>query len=259
MSRFNQMLNQIPNDYHSNRNQPGPPGPPGPPGSAGARGEPGPGGRPGFPGTPGMQGPPGERGGSFWLYTEITEEPACAGIGAGWKHSEGSVWHTSVLFGQSRQAVWEPPLPLVICRSQGCTLVIGVWESTCCFQQVSVEAFLSIGFSCGSGGKYCLGRSSQASHLTKCCDCGKNRAATKDIKLPNGLGPNSFYSFIQGLALVLGYLFDFNFMVDKWNWKGGREKCFLFFCFQMFQDSERQFKSYITCYLTVLMRCTHSS
>lgn len=67
MSRFNQMLNQIPNDYHSNRNQPGPPGPPGPPGSAGARGEPGPGGRPGFPGTPGMQGPPGERGRQFWL------------------------------------------------------------------------------------------------------------------------------------------------------------------------------------------------
>lgn len=62
MSRFNQMLNQIPNDYYSNRNQPGPPGPPGPPGSAGMRGEPGPGGRSGFPGTPGAQGPPGERG-----------------------------------------------------------------------------------------------------------------------------------------------------------------------------------------------------
>lgn len=67
MNRFNQMLNQIPNDYHSSRNQPGPPGPPGPPGSAGARGEPGPGGRPGFPGTPGMQGPPGERGGCLRL------------------------------------------------------------------------------------------------------------------------------------------------------------------------------------------------
>lgn len=63
MSRFNQMLNQIPNDYYSNRNQPGPPGPPGPPGAAGTRGEPGPGGRPGFPGPPGVQGPPGERGG----------------------------------------------------------------------------------------------------------------------------------------------------------------------------------------------------
>uniref|UniRef100_A0A8C3II56 Collagen alpha-1(XII) chain n=1 Tax=Chrysemys picta bellii TaxID=8478 RepID=A0A8C3II56_CHRPI len=62
MNRFNHMLNQIPNDYYANRNQPGPPGPPGPPGSAGARGEPGPGGRPGFPGTPGDQGPPGERG-----------------------------------------------------------------------------------------------------------------------------------------------------------------------------------------------------
>lgn len=62
MSRFNQMLNQIPNDYYSNRNQPGPPGPPGPPGNAGMRGEPGPGGRSGFPGTPGAQGPPGERG-----------------------------------------------------------------------------------------------------------------------------------------------------------------------------------------------------
>lgn len=62
MSRFNQMLNQIPNDYYSNRNQPGPPGPPGPPGAAGTRGEPGPGGRPGFPGPPGVQGPPGERG-----------------------------------------------------------------------------------------------------------------------------------------------------------------------------------------------------
>uniref|UniRef100_A0A8C0J562 Collagen type XII alpha 1 chain n=1 Tax=Chelonoidis abingdonii TaxID=106734 RepID=A0A8C0J562_CHEAB len=62
MNRFNHMLNQIPNDFYANRNQPGPPGPPGPPGSAGARGEPGPGGRPGFPGTPGDQGPPGERG-----------------------------------------------------------------------------------------------------------------------------------------------------------------------------------------------------
>ncbi|XP_061479123.1 collagen alpha-1(XII) chain isoform X1 [Rhineura floridana] len=62
MSRFNQMLNQIPNDYNSNRKEPGPPGPPGPPGTSGERGEAGPGGRPGFPGTPGLQGPPGERG-----------------------------------------------------------------------------------------------------------------------------------------------------------------------------------------------------
>ncbi|XP_041420606.1 collagen alpha-1(XII) chain isoform X2 [Xenopus laevis] len=62
MSRFNQMLNQIPNDYYSNRNQPGPPGPPGPPGNSGTRGEPGAAGRSGFPGTPGPQGPPGERG-----------------------------------------------------------------------------------------------------------------------------------------------------------------------------------------------------
>uniref|UniRef100_A0A8D0HQC1 Collagen type XII alpha 1 chain n=1 Tax=Sphenodon punctatus TaxID=8508 RepID=A0A8D0HQC1_SPHPU len=62
MTRFNQMLNQIPNDYYSNRNQPGPAGPPGPPGTAGTRGEPGTGGRPGFPGPPGLQGPPGERG-----------------------------------------------------------------------------------------------------------------------------------------------------------------------------------------------------
>ncbi|XP_039202568.1 collagen alpha-1(XII) chain isoform X3 [Crotalus tigris] len=62
MTRFNQMLNQIPNDYHSSRSQPGPPGPPGPPGSPGTPGEPGSGGRPGFPGSPGMQGSPGERG-----------------------------------------------------------------------------------------------------------------------------------------------------------------------------------------------------
>ncbi|KAM8953803.1 collagen alpha-1(XII) chain [Pelodytes ibericus] len=62
MSRFNQMLNQIPNDYYSNRNQPGPPGPAGPQGSPGARGEPGSAGRPGFPGSSGPQGPPGERG-----------------------------------------------------------------------------------------------------------------------------------------------------------------------------------------------------
>nr|XP_033792023.1 collagen alpha-1(XII) chain isoform X1 [Geotrypetes seraphini] len=62
LNRFNQMLNQIPNDYYSNRNQPGPAGPPGPPGSPGQRGEPGAGGRSGFPGSSGLQGPPGERG-----------------------------------------------------------------------------------------------------------------------------------------------------------------------------------------------------
>lgn len=72
MTRFNQMLNQIPNDYHSSRSQPGPPGPPGPPGSPGSSGEPGSGGRPGFPGSPGMQGSPGERGGlslESWGYS----------------------------------------------------------------------------------------------------------------------------------------------------------------------------------------------
>ncbi|XP_075454120.1 collagen alpha-1(XII) chain isoform X2 [Ascaphus truei] len=62
MNRFNQMLNQIPNDYNTNRNQPGPPGPAGPQGTAGTIGEPGSAGRPGFPGTPGVQGPPGDRG-----------------------------------------------------------------------------------------------------------------------------------------------------------------------------------------------------
>lgn len=90
MSRFNQMLNQIPNDYHSNRNQPGPPGPPGPPGSAGARGEPGPGGRPGFPGTPGMQGPPGERGGHLWPLCRAKERNLQVGdLGQVEKHVEG--------------------------------------------------------------------------------------------------------------------------------------------------------------------------
>nr|XP_014348789.1 PREDICTED: collagen alpha-1(XII) chain [Latimeria chalumnae] len=61
MSRFNQMLNQIPNNYYSNNN-PGPPGPPGPPGNAGPRGEPGTPGRSGFPGPPGLQGGPGPQG-----------------------------------------------------------------------------------------------------------------------------------------------------------------------------------------------------
>ncbi|XP_062981009.1 collagen alpha-1(XII) chain isoform X2 [Elgaria multicarinata webbii] len=67
MARFNQMLNQIPNNHYSNRNEPGPPGPPGPqgesrigpPGSTGSRGSPGPPGRPGNAGIRGPPGPPG--------------------------------------------------------------------------------------------------------------------------------------------------------------------------------------------------------
>ncbi|KAK6490157.1 collagen alpha-1(XII) chain-like isoform X1 [Huso huso] len=62
MNRFNTMLNQIPNGYYSNRNNPGPPGPPGPTGNQGPRGEQGQAGRSGFPGSPGVPGPPGERG-----------------------------------------------------------------------------------------------------------------------------------------------------------------------------------------------------
>ncbi|TTT46706.1 Collagen alpha-1(XII) chain [Bagarius yarrelli] len=57
MSRFNEMLNQIPSDMRSN--SPGPAGPPGPPGSQGPRGEPGRTGQNGFPGRP---GPPGQQG-----------------------------------------------------------------------------------------------------------------------------------------------------------------------------------------------------
>ncbi|RXM27373.1 Collagen alpha-1(XII) chain [Acipenser ruthenus] len=62
MNRFNTMLNQIPNGYYSNRNNPGPPGPPGPTGNQGPRGEQGQAGLSGFPGSPGVPGPPGERG-----------------------------------------------------------------------------------------------------------------------------------------------------------------------------------------------------
>ncbi|KAG2468793.1 COCA1 protein, partial [Polypterus senegalus] len=62
LSRFNNMLNQIPNGYYSNNNNPGPPGPPGPSGPQGPRGEPGQAGRSGFPGTPGEPGQAGERG-----------------------------------------------------------------------------------------------------------------------------------------------------------------------------------------------------
>lgn len=155
MSRFNQMLNQIPNDYHSNRNQPGPPGPPGPPGSAGARGEPGPGGRPGFPGTPGMQGPQGERGQPFWLYAVIKEGLVCGRTGAGWKHLSVRIWHgTWVLCGQSRRAVWQP---LFLFRNKKCTDVYnpssGGVRKWMLFQQISEEILLAIDFSCGSGGK----------------------------------------------------------------------------------------------------------
>lgn len=60
LARFNEMLNQIPNNYHSN--SPGPAGPPGSPGSEGPRGEPGRLGRNGLPGTPGLPGRQGERG-----------------------------------------------------------------------------------------------------------------------------------------------------------------------------------------------------
>ncbi|XP_057208625.1 collagen alpha-1(XII) chain isoform X2 [Triplophysa rosa] len=60
LGRFNEVLNQIPNNYHSN--SPGPAGPPGPPGSEGPRGEPGRLGRNGLPGSPGLPGSQGERG-----------------------------------------------------------------------------------------------------------------------------------------------------------------------------------------------------
>ncbi|ROL43009.1 Collagen alpha-1(XII) chain [Anabarilius grahami] len=59
MGRFNEMLNQIPNNYHSN--SPGPSGPPGPPGPEGPRGEPGRMGRNGLPGSPGLPGRQGDR------------------------------------------------------------------------------------------------------------------------------------------------------------------------------------------------------
>uniref|UniRef100_A0A672NXH6 Collagen type XII alpha 1 chain n=1 Tax=Sinocyclocheilus grahami TaxID=75366 RepID=A0A672NXH6_SINGR len=60
MGRFNEVLNQIPSNYHSN--SPGPAGPPGPSGSMGPRGEPGRIGRNGLPGSPGLPGRQGDRG-----------------------------------------------------------------------------------------------------------------------------------------------------------------------------------------------------
>uniref|UniRef100_A0A671LIT2 Collagen alpha-1(XII) chain-like n=1 Tax=Sinocyclocheilus anshuiensis TaxID=1608454 RepID=A0A671LIT2_9TELE len=60
MGRFNEVLNQIPSNYHSN--SPGPSGPPGPSGSMGPRGEPGRIGRNGLPGSPGLPGRQGDRG-----------------------------------------------------------------------------------------------------------------------------------------------------------------------------------------------------
>uniref|UniRef100_A0A671LLM1 Collagen alpha-1(XII) chain n=1 Tax=Sinocyclocheilus anshuiensis TaxID=1608454 RepID=A0A671LLM1_9TELE len=59
MGRFNEVLNQIPSNYHSN--SPGPSGPPGPSGSMGPRGEPGRIGRNGLPGSPGLPGRQGDR------------------------------------------------------------------------------------------------------------------------------------------------------------------------------------------------------
>ncbi|KAM9435215.1 collagen alpha-1(XII) chain isoform 2-T2 [Clarias gariepinus] len=60
MSRYNEILNQIPSDMRSN--SPGPAGPPGQPGTPGPRGEPGRIGQNGFPGRPGLPGQQGERG-----------------------------------------------------------------------------------------------------------------------------------------------------------------------------------------------------
>uniref|UniRef100_A0A672SBS9 Collagen type XII alpha 1 chain n=1 Tax=Sinocyclocheilus grahami TaxID=75366 RepID=A0A672SBS9_SINGR len=60
MGRFNEMVNQIPSNYHSN--SPGPSGPPGPPGPMGPRGELGRIGRNGLPGSPGLPGQQGELG-----------------------------------------------------------------------------------------------------------------------------------------------------------------------------------------------------
>ncbi|XP_063307174.1 collagen alpha-1(XIV) chain isoform X2 [Pelobates fuscus] len=62
MSRFNNLLNQVPSQSVSVRTIAGPPGPAGrtgPPGPPGEQGSPG---VSGFPGSPGQQGPPGERG-----------------------------------------------------------------------------------------------------------------------------------------------------------------------------------------------------
>ncbi|XP_008321702.2 collagen alpha-1(XIV) chain isoform X2 [Cynoglossus semilaevis] len=62
LSRYNSVLNQIPQSSVSVRTVPGPPGEPGRRGPAGPQGESGPPGRPGFPGTNGQSGRPGERG-----------------------------------------------------------------------------------------------------------------------------------------------------------------------------------------------------
>ncbi|XP_076016833.1 collagen alpha-1(XIV) chain, partial [Genypterus blacodes] len=63
LSRYNSILNQIPNQAAvSVRTVPGPPGEPGRRGTPGPQGEQGPSGRPGFPGTTGQNGRPGERG-----------------------------------------------------------------------------------------------------------------------------------------------------------------------------------------------------
>uniref|UniRef100_A0A3B4BEK0 Uncharacterized protein n=1 Tax=Periophthalmus magnuspinnatus TaxID=409849 RepID=A0A3B4BEK0_9GOBI len=62
LSRYNSILNQIPQSSVSVRTVPGPPGEPGRRGPPGPQGEQGPTGRPGFPGTNGQNGRPGERG-----------------------------------------------------------------------------------------------------------------------------------------------------------------------------------------------------
>lgn len=83
MSRYNEILNQIPSDMRSN--SPGPAGPPGQPGTPGPRGEPGRIGQNGFPGRPGLPGQQGERGEIYCSYDhrmqssellDITNEPA---------------------------------------------------------------------------------------------------------------------------------------------------------------------------------------
>lgn len=71
MSRFSELLNQIPSDMRSV--SPGPAGPPGPPGNQGPRGEPGRTGQNGFPGRPGLPGQPGERG-QFHLSYDTKEQ-----------------------------------------------------------------------------------------------------------------------------------------------------------------------------------------
>uniref|UniRef100_A0AAV2MG15 Collagen n=1 Tax=Knipowitschia caucasica TaxID=637954 RepID=A0AAV2MG15_KNICA len=62
LSRYNTILNQIPQASVSVRSVPGPPGEPGHRGAPGPQGEQGPSGRPGFPGSSGQNGRPGERG-----------------------------------------------------------------------------------------------------------------------------------------------------------------------------------------------------